>query len=94
MKKFFSFNVSSQHLRLVHILDLYKFCQKHSSTVYIYAKDKCCKVEYLPNLVSFVISLNCRVLMIVVEGDHSMEEKQLLEKLLKSNHQIKGIIPS
>ncbi len=85
--------MSSDCFRLLNVLEFYKFCENCSSNIYIYAKDKSCKVERLPSLVSFLISLHCRYLMIVVEGEHSMEDKIFLKKLLKStdSHQTKVI---
>ncbi len=83
MKNVCSLKISSHRFRLLNILELYKFCQSCSSNIYIYAKEKCCKVEQLPRLVSFVISIHCQDLMIVIEGKHSMKDKIRLEDLLK-----------
>ncbi|WP_408008306.1 hypothetical protein ACJROX_27160 [Pseudalkalibacillus sp. A8] len=80
MKTVFSLKVPSRNFSLLNILELYKLCQSCSSDIYIYAKDKSCMVERLPSLVSFVISLHCRNLVIVIEGEHSMEDKVLLER--------------
>jgi hypothetical protein len=85
MKNVVSLKVSSQRLRLLNILNLYKFCQTCSSDIYIHAKDKSCQVERLPSLVSFLMSLNSKVAVIVVEGDHAMKDKVLLESLFQSN---------
>jgi arginine repressor len=82
MKNIFSLKVSSQRLRLLNILKFYKFCQTCSSYIYIHAKDKSCKVDRLPSLVSFVLSLNSKDAVIVVEGDHAKEDKVFLESLL------------
>ncbi|WP_408008154.1 hypothetical protein ACJROX_26315 [Pseudalkalibacillus sp. A8] len=91
MKTIFSLKVSSHRFGLSNLIELYKFCQSCSSSIYIYVKDKSCKVEHLPSLVSFMISLEYRDLMIVVEGENSLEDKGLLEELIKkSNDPIKA----
>ncbi|MFT8708411.1 MAG: hypothetical protein ABF820_03240 [Sporolactobacillus sp.] len=87
MKHIFSFKARPYGFRLKNMIQFYKACEKFGVTVYVSSKNYLEKIQKLPQLLSVLLltfsqNTDC---LIVIEGEHTKQLKQLAGQLLQQH---------
>ncbi|MFC7394159.1 hypothetical protein [Scopulibacillus cellulosilyticus] len=86
MKNIMSFNIRPNCLTLPTVLHFYKLNQTAECDIYLYGKGgRTCKVNSLPRLISFLLTLHDDKLLTIIEGKDALYVKNKLLSLLGHN---------
>ncbi|WP_085520951.1 hypothetical protein [Tuberibacillus sp. Marseille-P3662] len=81
MKSIQSFQLLTSEFTISMILALYKRIRKSKSVIYLCKNGELCRQEDIPQVVSFVLSLQEQWLLIIVEGEDAEHvKKDFIEK--------------
>lgn len=91
MKHIISCQVSLPSFTLRKTLELYQLCQTIKSNVYLVTNGKTCEVNYLPKLVSFILTSNNQNILVITEGIEAPYDREKINHFFK---QQKALYPA
>ncbi|MFP3727745.1 hypothetical protein U8V72_21400 [Priestia filamentosa] len=83
MKHIVSYKIHLPTLTLKKTLELYQLCQTINSNIYLVANGRTCEVNDMPRFVSFLLSLSCRDVLVVIEGKEAPFDMKQINHFFK-----------
>jgi phosphotransferase system HPr-like phosphotransfer protein len=84
MKYIISYKINLSTFTFKKTLELYQLCQTVSSNVYLVANEQTCEVKDLPRLISFLLALNDKDVLIVIEGKEAPSDRKHINHFLNN----------
>ncbi|RAS85576.1 hypothetical protein [Priestia endophytica] len=84
MKYIVSYKINLLTFTLKKTLEFYQLCQTVSSNIYLVANGRTCEVKDLPRFISFLLVLNYRDVLIVIEGKEAPSDRKHINHFLNN----------
>lgn len=83
MKHIVSYNIHLPTSTLRKTLEFYQLCQTIKSKIYLVANGRICEVNHLPKFISFILTLSCRIILVVAGGNETTSDREKMNHFFK-----------